>query len=276
MNSVYYTITLLVIFNVIEWKARSIHNISHFRSNSDRSLVMNNELMQSMFAGKGIVMCASEKMMPNIIRSLWQLRYLWNTSLPISIAHCGELSKGSQVKILDVGPLIDIIDVCVYDQIKPATWRMRGFFCKVAALIVSPYKETMLLDHDVVWFNYPQLLFTAPTYLSTGALYFRDRTYPDPKPNAHIIDFLNSNNVSMSNTSLLQSISDSCGINLLFHSLVERASGKTVSFNHQIQESSVVVFDKSMHPKTLELLTNFLPDYALGYGDKVHSHLFVD
>jgi hypothetical protein len=42
-------------------------------------------------------------------------------------------------------------------------------------LIESPFNHTILVDSDVIWFKNPELLFEAPAYQSTGALYFRDR-----------------------------------------------------------------------------------------------------
>ena len=34
---------------------------------------------------------------------------------------------------------------------------------------------TMVADLDVIWFKPPDVLFTAPAYLSTGTLFFRDK-----------------------------------------------------------------------------------------------------
>jgi hypothetical protein len=103
-------------------------------------------------------------------------RFRSQSNLPITVAHCSELSKDS-VAILKSVDNVNVIDLCGadYGQFSSLRPRLKGFFCKPAALIASPYTHTILADTDVVWFQKPELLFDSPRYVNTGTLFFRDR-----------------------------------------------------------------------------------------------------
>ena len=67
-----------------------------------------------------------------------------------------------------------------------ARYRLRGFLCKIAALIHSPFEETIVVDADVVWFKKPEILFESKEFKNTGSLFFRDRVLVG-KENIHDI-----------------------------------------------------------------------------------------
>jgi hypothetical protein len=89
---------------------------------------------------RGIVLCASNPMIPYIHRMVYQVQHTWNSSLPFLVAHCSEISHKNQLKILSFGTCIRTLDICKSsndslifgmnqrDGIK----RLRGFFCKIA------------------------------------------------------------------------------------------------------------------------------------------------
>lgn len=106
----------------------------------------------------------------------------WNINIWITIFHCDEIDPDSIEFLLNTSPLVRIIDLCPQNQstifgMPPAEAkkRLRSWYCKVAALVASPFPETIMTDLDVVWFQQPTKLFTAKQYVRTGALFFRDR-----------------------------------------------------------------------------------------------------
>ena len=104
-----------------------------------------------------------------------QTRYRMKSVLPIMVAHCGELNADA-LSILAMIPDVRAVDICAGETFKrEVKARLKGFFCKPAALLMSPFAHTMLVDSDVIWFKQPELLFHANEYKATGTLFFRDR-----------------------------------------------------------------------------------------------------
>ena len=125
--------------------------------------------------GRGIVVCAGEgEIFLETLAMIEQTRFRAESILPITVAHCSELSSKS-IDILSSITDVTIMNICEDSAFDAIQGKLRGFFCKPAALLRSPYEETMLVDSDVVWFKNPAYLFDAPAYLKTGTLFFRDR-----------------------------------------------------------------------------------------------------
>ena len=149
-------------------------------------------------------------------------------------------------------------------DILQAKKRLRGFFCKVAALIVSPYPETMLLDLDVVFFKSPHLLFDAPAYRETGTLFFRDRiTFKDrlkyPDRNISCIgSFLAHYGIHINDTSTYTLLREN-GVSLFWN----YGLSKTSMMLH-----SVLLLNRATHPVTLQILEKHIGDFYVGFGDK--------
>jgi len=127
---------------------------------------------------RGVVICASESHVHNLLDTLYFLRNKWMSELPIVIVHCNEILNTSDSKYSAYS--VKFLNICrsrlstfrsIEDQIK----RLKSFYCKPAALISSPFPETMIFDVDTIWFNKLDLLFEAKDYIRTGALFFRDR-----------------------------------------------------------------------------------------------------
>jgi hypothetical protein len=223
---------------------------------------------------RGIVMCSSNKLIPFLLKAIWQIRGVWRSQLGITVSHCGEITENYKDLIHSIDKNINITDLCSYPEIKPASWRIRGFFCKVAALITSPYRETLMCDLDVVWFKNPELLFQSNGYLSTGALYFRDRTYPKPIEKTlipELKEMLVSRNITIDKPDVVMDYSVKSGVNFfwlfLYYQLNHKQNVSSLALG-DFQDSSVVLFDKSRHEKTITVLTELLPSFDLGYGDK--------
>ena len=129
--------------------------------------------------GYGMIICAGEgETFSELLTMVEQTRYQIKSELPIAIMHCDELSLESvaiATSIIDV----EVINLCSqrYPHYRAQKSRFKGFFCKPLALHQSPFRHTILVDTDVVFFQKPEKLFQAAQYLSTGALFFRDRCY---------------------------------------------------------------------------------------------------
>ena len=142
----------------------------------------------------GYCMCVGEAsaMVSDSIFTIKRFRYHFKSTYQITIAHCSELSSRVQNEVHDAHnnavtaanlfdsagekPVLNIIDICL-GAIPAKKKRLRSFFCKTAAFVMSSARHTMLIDTDIVWFQNPDLLFSAPGYLETGALFFRDRHF---------------------------------------------------------------------------------------------------
>lgn len=136
---------------------------------------------------RGLVICTGEGDI--LLETLALLEHLrrskkTSTKLPIVVAHCAELSEQSEKLLLRVAN-VSVLDLCkdksngvgsndakFFNSLRS---KVAGFFCKPAALLASPFQETMLVDSDVVWFMQPDLLFDSLGFKTTGSLFFRDR-----------------------------------------------------------------------------------------------------
>jgi hypothetical protein len=129
------------------------------------------------------MMCASNKMIPDVVKMIRQARDMWSSNLGYAVSHCSEISHESMKSVWLVEPSVQFIDLCKKRQrvfgMEPswARKRLRGFFCKVAAMLASPFTETMILDLDVVWLGKPDYLFESREYVATGTLFFRSRVF---------------------------------------------------------------------------------------------------
>ena len=148
-------------------KLKHITNDIHTTNTSSSSTSSSSSSSSSSF-DRGYVLCAANFMIPDLIRTLYELRFTWNSKLPIIINHCEEINEQNYPLIQHFQP-ITIINLCPVDEKQIlgmdrdlAVKRLRGFFCIVASIINSPFKETMYMDIDTIWvcdiYIYPVLL----------------------------------------------------------------------------------------------------------------------
>jgi hypothetical protein len=125
---------------------------------------------------RGIVVCSGPgDMFIETITMIEQTRYKTNTTLPIAVAHCNELTP-PLIEILKTIPDVAVLNICeIEPKLLAIQSRIKGFFCKPAAILASPFAETMVVDSDVVWFDNPDKLFESDAFKTTGTLFFRDR-----------------------------------------------------------------------------------------------------
>ena len=213
----------------------------------------------------------------------WTIQNIWESysklRLGFTVAHCQEISPENQNILRMLTPYIQILDICDINQlqgrrsifgmnIRQAKKRLRGFHCKVAALIMSPFPETILMDVDVVFFKSPYLLFNAPAYRETGTLFFRDRVtfkHLDGNGGVDIGDlriFFGKYGLEINATSTHTLLREN-GVSLFWHYGL-----RNDSVMQDYQDSSVVLLNKPMHPIMLQVLEQHLPDFFIGFGDK--------
>ena len=156
-----------------------------------------------------------------------------------------------------------------------AKYRLRGFMCKVAALLSSPFEESLLVDLDVVFFRKPEVLFESPGYRRTGALFMRDRTYIQHKTGRFnpvlALKFFSQNGLGLNislNSTAHEKLLASNGVSLFWRYGGNVMIAPNTPLLGDIQDSSVVVLDKRSHPSTLKHFAKFIASFDVGYGDK--------
>jgi hypothetical protein len=73
---------------------------------------------------------------------IYQVQHTWNSSLPVLITHCSEISHKNQLKISSFGTCIRTLDICkksndslIFGMIpRVGLKKLRGFFCKIAGI----------------------------------------------------------------------------------------------------------------------------------------------
>lgn len=219
---------------------------------------------------KGMVMCVGndDSLIAGALYNVEQLRETYNSALPVSINHCNELSSKT-MSLFTHYKGVTIKNVCDRETPKQEQIRLRGWFCKTKALISSDFKETIVVDTDVLWFKDPSRLFHAPDYLKSGALFFRDRflyeslTEKDGLEIDEVKRFIEveSGYAVKINSTVAKVLAESNGINFFWRNAQNSTKHRAI---RHVQESSVIIFDKSRLKKTIEVLRRLLLTFRLG------------
>lgn len=223
---------------------------------------------------KGMVMCVGNdaSLIAGALYTVKQLKDFWKSSLPVSIVHCNELSITVQRSFTKYQDVI-IKNMCNDKTLNKQKARLKGWFCKTNALVYSDYTETMVVDTDVLWFKNPSLLFESPSYLSTGALFFRDRflyesnTEKDGLQFDVVKQFIEdeSKNKININDNTAKIMFESNGVNFFW---LHGVNNSNSAIRH-VQESSVIILNKNRLPKTIEVLRRLYPTFNLGMNMKI-------
>jgi hypothetical protein len=254
----------------------STDEIAHFQSDPE---------------GRGYVTCAGKPHVHDLIRTIYALRITWRSNYPIAIMHCSELDDSfmDTIYTMDVFRNIQFVDICQNATVESvgiegpaAIKRLRGYFCKAAALVSSPFEHTMMLDLDLVWFKSPDKLWKSTFYTKTGALFFRDRwvihteSYDksDPPQPVGIVKTLLKNfelfpHIVLNN-SWVQEQYYANGISPFWKALIPywpagQSVPKTASF---YQDSSIVVVQKSRHQGMMDALKKLMLPFEGFNGDQ--------
>ncbi|XJO71596.1 hypothetical protein BDV3_001081 [Batrachochytrium dendrobatidis] len=96
------------------------------------------------------------------------------STLPIEIFYCGKDDLGTnELEMFSAFPnvkLADMQDILGIDQCS------RGYENKPFAVLASSFREVIMIDADVLFFQPPEVIFESAGYKEMGAVIFRDRT----------------------------------------------------------------------------------------------------
>lgn len=238
---------------------------------------------------RGYVICGGDKFQADIIRLYYQLRFVYQSYLPMLLVHCNEIEPHSKLRALlsHFDHRVIIYDMCdVNQKVFPNSYhqqlkadgsnltdsekiRLQGYFCKPAALIVSPFIHNIILDLDTVWFRSPETLLSYPKYEWFGGLIFRDRITPySPIDYDQVINkyrqAVNNSNLEITSelASELYSVNES--YNFFWGHYIYPLYPKIA----QVQDSSCVLVNKLMKGKFIEELRRQLFTFDIGFGEK--------
>lgn len=182
--------------------------------------------LRRSFKGKGIVMCVSDKYALLALSTIRMIRQVHQSQLPIEIFYIGnnDLSPVNQKRFNSISntTTVDIQELVDVDSINISGWSVKTF-----AMLLSSFKEAMLVDADVVFMQSPETFFKTRTFQNHRALFFQDRTINIDKNRGKVQEtFLKALTIDLSSERLVEN---------------RYASGKG---EHQ-QESGVVLIDKN-------------------------------
>lgn len=125
-------------------------------------------------SGRGIVICAGGvQMFTNAWVLVWLLRKELGCRLPIEVWHLGsgEMSTGMRAMLESLGTkVVDAHEVLARFPARIADgWQLKPY-----ALIMSGFREVLMLDADNVPVVDPSFLFDSPEFVSTGAIFWPD------------------------------------------------------------------------------------------------------
>ncbi|THX39865.1 hypothetical protein D6D10_03964 [Aureobasidium pullulans] len=131
-------------------------------------------------AGRGIVISGSNDQAPYIKTAISSFRAMGCT-LPVEIMYLGDedLSEDTRAELETIP---DVITRDIEQMVNDQGWELKGWAGKAFAAFLSSFREVILLDADVLFFDNPELMFEESGYVDTGALFFRDRVvFPQDK-----------------------------------------------------------------------------------------------
>ncbi|KAJ3383302.1 hypothetical protein HDU92_004271 [Lobulomyces angularis] len=138
----------------------------------------------------GIVMTVSDNYFVMSYTVIKMLKEIFNSELNFELFYFGEedlsvkniemLEKIEGVKVIDLASLVNN----EYLKLSPK------YDIKPFAALFSSFKNVLLMDSDAIFFQSPDVLFKNSKFLSSGTLFFHDRTWVDPNINQKHKNFL--------------------------------------------------------------------------------------
>lgn len=203
-----------------------------------------------MFAGKGIVLPYYHQ--AHIINILFVVESLkkHRCSLPICVVYNGEYIDESGIALLHQ---YKIQSIDIQNKVSMDASELDGRQLRVFALVYSPFNEVMLIDPEIVLLMNPEVFFTNELYQSTGALFWRrkkKKSFNDRKTFRWLNAVLPYK--KMDNPMLLKQ-------------------------SPTAQDSTIVLFNKESHGKTLHKLyiLNKYWDTTYSYIDMEHDTFWI-
>ncbi|KAI1267947.1 alpha-1,3-mannosyltransferase [Xylariaceae sp. FL1019] len=123
--------------------------------------------------GRGIVLTGGDRQARMMLTTIYTFRQL-GCDLPIEVMFLGDsdLSEENRL-VLETLPNVVTRDLSI--MIDDAGWLVKGWAAKPWAILMSSFREVILIDADALFFKNPAMLFDDLDYVETGALFFRDR-----------------------------------------------------------------------------------------------------
>jgi hypothetical protein len=131
--------------------------------------------MHTSFKGDGIVLCVADRHVEMTFALIQTIRQVHDCHLPIEIYFMGpnDLSNKNQISLES---LENVITKDIFEIFNNNILDLEGFGIKVFALLASSFRNAMLIDADVVFFQSPVVLFEHPSFEKHHAVFFRDRS----------------------------------------------------------------------------------------------------
>jgi hypothetical protein len=133
------------------------------------------DLRQSFTNKDGIVLCSGNHHTKMAIATIKMIREIYKCDLPVEVFYIGDGDLSVQnrelyeeiprVKTRNIEKLFD------NDILKLGGWAVKTF-----SILASSFKNTMLIDADVVFLQSPQKLFDSLLFKKHGALFYHDRS----------------------------------------------------------------------------------------------------
>ncbi|KAI5198370.1 glycosyltransferase family 71 protein [Aureobasidium subglaciale EXF-2481] len=131
-------------------------------------------------AGRGIVISGSNSQASYIKTAISSFRAMGCT-LPVEVMYLGDDDLGQDIRD-DLETIEGVITRDIRKMVNDQGWALEGWAGKAFAAFLSSFREVILLDADVLFFENPESLFDESGYVDTGALFFSDRTvWPQDK-----------------------------------------------------------------------------------------------
>ncbi|KAI8924300.1 mannosyltransferase putative-domain-containing protein [Entophlyctis helioformis] len=128
--------------------------------------------MLARTAGAGIVLTTGSAYAPVARLAITVLRHV-GSRLPVEIAFCGNTDLDTDARdMLGNLPDVALVDMSPLMGAECSS----GWQLKPWAVLASSFRQVILMDADTLFFQPPEAMFSFPSFMSTGALLFRDRT----------------------------------------------------------------------------------------------------
>lgn len=129
---------------------------------------------------RGIVLSGGDGQLGYLMTSAKSIRSLGCT-LPIEVMYLGDDDLGDDSRA-ELEAIPDVITRDMKQMVTDKGWDLKGWAGKPFAMLLSSFREVLFIDADAMFFHNPAILFDDPSYVETGALFFKDRLmFPESK-----------------------------------------------------------------------------------------------
>lgn len=191
---------------------------------------------------RGIVTTAGDKQAPWLLTTTRMIRKL-GCNLPIEVMYFGNNDLGHDLRE-ELERLPGVVTRNLKGLVDDSDWELKTFAGKPFATLLSSFSEVILIDADAVFFQNPEILFEEHEYIKYGALFFHDRILSVEDRRLRFtqpVIFRNHESVSRHGQRWLRQA--------LPEPVSERVKQNRMwtGESRQVQESGVVVIDKTRH-----------------------------